>query len=181
MSKEFKARRLDVKAFAQEGAALEGRESFQAHERLMAETEGRGGSSAVTWTARGELRNPRHVQPDIWLHLGAQAVVSLTCQRCLSPVDVPVAVDRSFRFVADEQLAAAQDEASEEDVLALEGGLDLLELVEDELLMALPLAPRHLICPVPVNLAAADPEFDTAEAERENPFALLEQLKPRKP
>jgi uncharacterized protein len=181
MDKEFNPRRLDVKAFAREGAALEGREPVQSHERLMTETEGRGGPAAVTWSAQGELRNPRHVEPDIWLHAEAQAVLSLTCQRCLAPVDVPVTVARSFRFVADEAMAAAQDEESEEDVLAISPAFDLVELLEDELLMALPLAPRHVICPVPVELESADPEFDSAESERENPFAVLERLKPRKP
>jgi uncharacterized protein len=180
MDKEFNPRRLDVKAFVREGAALEGREPVQSHERLMTETEGRGGPSAVIWSARGEMRNPRHVAPDIWLHVEAQAALSLTCQRCLAPVDVPVTVARSFRFVADEAIAAAQDEESEEDVLALTPAFDLLELLEDEILMALPLAPRHVICPVPVELASTDPEFDAAEGERENPFAVLERLKPRK-
>jgi uncharacterized protein len=180
MGKEFVARRLDVKGFAQEGATLIGEEALQEHQRLMAETQGRGGVGAVTWSAHGELRNPAHVQPDIWLHLKAQTTLSLTCQRCMTPVDVPLAVERSFRFVADEELAATEDEQSEEDVLALSRTFDLVELVEDELLMELPLAPRHVICPVPVTLAATDEEFGEAMGERENPFALLEQLKPRK-
>jgi uncharacterized protein len=177
MSKEFAARRLDVKGFAEEAATLRGEEPLREHPRLMAETQGRGASSAVSWSANGELRNPRHVHPEIWLHLQAQAVLSLTCQRCLEPVEVLVAVDRSFRFVADEDMAAAQDEEAEEDVLALGRGFDLPELVEDELLMELPLAPRHETCPAPVKLAVADEDFDEAPAERENPFAVLGKLK----
>jgi uncharacterized protein len=35
-------------------------------------------------------------------------------------------------------------------VLALEPALDLKELVEDELLLALPLVPRHEVCPEPL-------------------------------
>jgi uncharacterized protein len=177
MSKDFAARRLDVKAFAEEGAHLHGQEPLGALQRLMGETQGRGGESAVHWSARGELRNPRHVNPEIWLHLEADAILSLTCQRCLSPVDLPVSVDRSFRFVRDEDAAAAQDERSEEDVLALGRSLDLVELVEDELLMELPLAPRHEACPEPVKLAVADEDFEDASARRENPFALLGKLK----
>jgi len=177
MNKEFAARRLDVKGFAEEGAALHGQEPLREHGRLLAETDGRGAGSQVTWSAKGELRNPQHVHPEIWLHLEAQAILPLTCQRCLGPVDVAVAVDRTFRFVPDEEMAAAQDEESEEDVLALSRSFDLLELVEDELLMEMPLAPRHEACPEPVTMAVADENFEAAGTQRENPFAMLGKLK----
>lgn len=180
MSKEFAAGSLDVKRFAEEGATLGGDEPLQRYPRLMAETQGRGGSSALVWSAAGEMRNPGHVQPEIWLHLNARCGLALTCQRCLGPVDVAVAVERSFRFVNDEDTAAAQDEQSEEDVLALSRNFDLPGLIEDELLMELPLAPRHDVCPVPVTLAVADEDFESAATERENPFAILGRFKPGK-
>lgn len=176
MSKVFSPRRLDVKSFAEEGGVLSGEEWVRDHARLVAETEGRPVASPVTWSATGEMRNPSHVHPEMWLHLKVNALLPLTCQRCLGPVDVPVEVDRTFRFAPDEEIAAAQDEQAEEDVLALSRSFDLLELVEDELLMELPLAPRHDVCPEPVKLAAADEGFE-AEAPRANPFALLGKLK----
>jgi uncharacterized protein len=177
MHTQFNARRLDVRRFAEEGGTLGGDEPLGRHERLLTETQGRGAGSAVSWSATGELRNPRHVHPEIWLHLRADAVLSLTCQRCLAPVDVPLAVDRSFRFVADEDMAAAQDELAEEDVLALSRSFDLVELVEDELLMEMPLAPRHETCPAPLNASVSDEAFDDAPARRENPFGVLGKLK----
>jgi uncharacterized protein len=177
MHKEFTARRLDVRRFAEEGAALSGREPVQKHERLMAETQGRGGASAVSWSAAGEMRHAHHVHPEIWVHLHADAVLPLTCQRCLGPVDVPLVVERSFRFVADEDMAAAQDEMAEEDVLALSRSFDLLELVEDELLMELPLAPRHEICPDPLKTEAADQDFEGSSSRRDNPFDVLAKFK----
>jgi uncharacterized protein len=176
MTKEFAARRLDVKGFAEEGAALSGVSAVQQHVRLMAETQGRGAEAPVNWSVSGEVRNRQHVHPEIWLHLQAQVTLSLTCQRCLEPVEVPVSVDRSFRFVSDEELAAAQDEESEEDVLALSRGFDLVQLVEDELLMEIPLAPAHETCP-PVKLALADSSFESATNRQENPFASLGRLK----
>jgi uncharacterized protein len=180
MSKEFTARRLDVRSLAEEAAQLQGRDGIAVHQRLMAETQNRGSDLAVNWSARGELRHPGHVQPQIWLHLRADAVLPLTCQRCLGVVELPVAVERSFRFVDDEETAAAQDDQSEEDVLALDRGLDLVELIEDELLMELPVAPRHEVCPEPVTMAVADPDFEAAAERAENPFALLEKLKAAK-
>jgi uncharacterized protein len=181
MSKQFTARRLDVRRFAEEGGALGDREPVRKHERLMAETQGRGGSCEVAWSATGEIRNPHHVHPEIWVHLRAQTVLPLTCQRCLGPVEVPLAVDRSFRFAADEEMAAAQDELAEEDVLALSRSFDLMELVEDELLMEMPLAPMHEVCPEPVKLSVQDADFDQASARRESAFGALSRLKTGKP
>jgi uncharacterized protein len=180
MKKDFSPRKLDVKAFAMEHAVLSGQDSVSMHPRLLAEAKGLGADRPVTWSARGEIRNPQHVHPQVWLHLQAQAELPMNCQRCLHPVDVAVRVDRAFRFVADEQTAAAEDDESEEDVLAISRSFDLVELVEDELLMELPAVPRHEVCPQPVTLSAADPEFQETP-EKANPFAmLLGQLKPRK-
>ena len=77
--------------------------------------------------------------------------------------------------------AAALDDASEDDVLALSGELDVRELVEDELLLALPLVPRHDVCPGAVRLSAQDADFDAAGDERPHPFAGLAALKAGKP
>ena len=44
--------------------------------------------------------------------------------------------------------------------------------------MALPLAPRHEVCPEPVTLAVADDRTSRAlRSQRENPFAVLGKLK----
>jgi len=180
MSKEYSPRRLDVKSFAEDAGVLTGQEALGTHERLLAETGGRGADTQVTWSVRGELRNPQHHEPQVWLHLKAGAVLSLTCQRCLGPVEVPVTVERSFRFVADEATAAAEDDVSEEDVLALSRAFDLGGLVEDELLMEMPLAPRHETCP-PVRVAVEDEGFEGSSARHENPFAVLGRLKNPKP
>ena len=177
MKKEFDARRLDVRKFAQEAAGLQGREPLREYGRLLAETQGLGADEPVTWSAQGEMLNPRHVHPEIWLHLKAQARLALVCQRCLQPVDVDVSVDRSFRFAADESTAATQDEEAEEDVLAESRSFDLHELVEDELLMDMPLAPRHSQCPVTLPASAGDADLQEAEEPRENPFEVLARLK----
>ncbi|KQT09007.1 YceD family protein [Ramlibacter sp. Leaf400] len=176
MKRQFNAQRLDVQAFAEDAAQLSGQAELRGFARLSEEAGGRGGERPVTWSAQGELLNPRHVHPEVWLHLNASTVLPLTCQRCLEPVDIPLAVDRSFRFVADEQTAAAQDDEAEEDLLALSRAFDLLDLVEDELLMEVPVVPRHETCPAPVRLSAADPDFEEA-APAENPFAALKGLK----
>ena len=176
MKRQFNAQRLDVRAFAEDEERLSGESPLRDFSRLAEEAAGRGGERAVTWSAQGELLNPGHVEPEVWLHLNASTVLTLTCQRCLEPVEVPLAVDRSFRFVADEKTAEAQDDEAEEDLLAISRAFDLLGLVEDELLMEVPVVPRHEVCPAKVPWSAADADFEEAPPP-ENPFAALKVLK----
>ena len=120
-----------------------------------------------------ESRPVRGGPPQTWLHLHAQASLALVCQRCLGPVETPLMAQRSFLFVAGEETAAQLDADSEDDVLALTRSLDLQELVEDELLLALPLVPRHELCPQPLPMEHGD----APDEERPNPFAALAALK----
>ena len=177
MKNEFAARTLNVAAFAANGESYTGDERLARFGRLMEETRGLGGETLVSYSVRGSERQDAAGQDEPWLHLAAQATLSLICQRCMSPTDVPVAFGRDFRFVANEELAAVEDEESEEDVLVLSKTYNLLELMEDELLMAMPPVPMHQACPQPVTLQAADPDFLAEPEAKPNPFAVLQQLK----
>jgi uncharacterized protein len=163
---------------AEDGAELAGSMPVGALQRLAAEARGTLEGRQVEWSVQGEMLNAGHVQPQVWLHLQAGATLPMTCQRCLEAVDVPLQVDRSFRFVADEATAAAEDETAEEDLLALSRAFDLPALVEDELLMEVPVVPRHDVCPHPVPLSSADADFEDGGAP-EHPFAVLKALKDR--
>ncbi|MNY58062.1 hypothetical protein D3C86_1943550 [compost metagenome] len=105
----------------------------------------------------------------------------MICQRCLTLAPIALDVERSFRFVADEATAEALDDESEEDLLALSKEFDLFELLEDELLMELPVVPLHDICPEAVPLASSDDDFEQANSEKPNPFAALAGLRISKP
>jgi uncharacterized protein len=72
-------------------------------------------------------------------------------------------------------LAAQEDEDAEEDVLVWSASFDALSLIEDELIMALPMIPMHQACEgehVPTSLDAP-----AAEESRPNPFAVLAKLR----
>jgi len=127
----------------------------------------------VRWRAVGSTR-PVGGEHQIWLHLQADADVILQCQRCLRPLDEAVHVDRHFRFVADEETAAALDDEIEDEVLALPKTLNLRDLVEDEMLLALPLVPRHDVCPEAIPMQFGDVE---EVEEKANPFASLALLR----
>jgi uncharacterized protein len=165
-------RRLDVAAAAAGAVALSGRWPLSALARLAVDAVA-AVDEPVAWSGRFEQRRVHGGAPQVWLHLQAQARVALECQRCLQPVLMALDVDRAFRFAHDEDEAAALDADSEEDVLALSRAFDLRELVEDELLLALPILPKHEQCPAPL-AAAADVMEDVVPA---HPFAALAALK----
>ena len=173
-SRAHDPRRLDVAAFAADAQRLEGRWPLAGFARLVADQPADAPPVAgdVAWQARGERRAVPGGAAEVWLELEASARVHRTCQRCLQPVELELHVDRRLRFVADENLAAELDADSEDDVLALERALDLHDLVEDELLLALPMVPRHDRCPQPLPTPAAPAAEPQAEAAA-HPFAVL--------
>lgn len=177
--RSFDPLKLDVGAFAREGAALAGEWPVTSLTRLAGAAAPDSDPAKwppVSWSAHGELRTPKGGEAQVWLELSAETQVALTCQRCLQPVHEDLAVSRWFRFVKDEDMAAEMDMDSDDDVLALPRHLDLRELIEDELLLELPVVPRHDECPEPLPHANVEEEEAPAE-ERPNPFAALAALK----
>ncbi len=180
---------LDLRACAQKAETLSGQAPLAAFARLTEDLPELASLAPVRWSAHAEFRQPlgeltpevdRSVtpEPQLWLHLQADAEVPQTCQRCLSPYAQPVEVDRWFRFVASEEVALTEDDASEEDLLVFEPRLDLVALLEDELLMELPLVPMHEQCPEPVRMSAGELPA-SVEEEKPHPFAALASLKAR--
>jgi uncharacterized protein len=111
-----------------------------------------------------------------FLHLDGDATLRLRCVRCLEPVDVAVAVRRDYRLVASESQAEAEDADDEEaDLLVASRRFDLASLVEDEVIMALPLAPRHADCRLPAVTAEEAPAEPALPTQR--PFAGLDALR----
>ena len=176
MSFSPQASRLNIPAFAAEGEPLGGATPLQNMERLAQESSGLQPDSTIKWQARAERRPGTSADDDIWLHLTASTSIPLTCQRCMTPVDSPIEVDQWYRFVATEEIAMAEDDEAEEDLLVMEPQFDLLAVMEDELIMALPVVPMHEVCPVAVPMRAGDADAAVVE-EKPNPFAVLAQLK----
>jgi uncharacterized protein len=176
MKRAHEPMRLDMAAFASDAATMQGHEPVAAFQRLQELLPADAPAEEIAWTARGEIRQPNALEPQVWLELAAKAGVWMTCQRCLQAVRIPVDLLRWFRFVQGEDTAARLDADSDDDVLALERSLDLRALVEDEVLLALPIVPRHDRCPAPLPLSL--PPDDATEAPA-NPFAALEALKRR--
>lgn len=174
-SREFDPARLDVAAFAKDEAALAGEWPLASLSRLVSSVlpESLTPAVPVVWSMQGETRVASGREPQAWVHLTARTDVLLECQRCLKPVKAVLDADRSFMFVHGEEAAAALDADSEDDVLAITRALDARELIEDELLLALPIVPRHDVCPDPLKVV----EDDLPESDVPHPFAALAALK----
>ncbi|PIJ51933.1 hypothetical protein BL250_02940 [Erwinia sp. OLTSP20] len=107
----------------------------------------------------------------------AKVEVTLTCQRCGQPFAHKVDVSYCFSPVRSDDQAEALPEAYEPVDVDEFGEINLLALIEDEIILALPVVPVHDSehCEV----SEADMVFGKLpeEAEKPNPFAVLASLK----
>jgi uncharacterized protein len=177
MEKKMDPQHLDVVAFARDGSRLQGDSALANWPRLAEEqVAGHLAPSQVQWQLQGRVVPQAGAPDQLWLDLKASLMLPMQCQRCLTPVLEAVQAERSFLFVADEAAAMALDDEVEEDVLVISRDFDAMALVEDELILSLPLVPWHEVCPETLPMSVADPAFEAA-AERPNPFGVLASLK----
>jgi len=101
--------------------------------------------------------------------------VFLTCQSSGEVFRHEIAIDDRLVLVAtEEELPAFEVESDSEDYVVAAAPIDVLDLVEEAVILALPMVPRKPgLEPVPP--AGADPGTD-----KPTPFAALAQLKQRK-
>lgn len=175
--RDHNPRRLDITVFCEQRATLDGHWAVTAFERLLDGSVPEAQAPEVAWQATGDVSKRAGVAPEYRMHLRVQATIGRQCQRCLLPLALPLAVDRWFCFARDEETAAKLDEESDEqDVLVMSHHFDLHDLVEDELLLALPIVPMHDECPVAVTLSPESAGPETAP-DKPHPFAALAVLK----
>jgi len=114
--------------------------------------------TAIRFELTGDCKRFR--QPSLHLHIKAKLPV--ICQRCLE--EMLVDVDLSFDYLISNVAIDALDENDEMDWLEANNEMNLQELIEDELLLALPIAPRH-----DKNCS----KLSMQSGEKPNPFAIL--------
>jgi len=115
------------------------------------------------------LEGWRDEQGKSWLQLDIAGEPVLCCQRCLGGMKYPLAIRSRLQLIApgadwpDDDL---EDDSA--DAIAADAELNVLSLVEDEVLLALPIAPRHEQCESP---------SASASGNGSSPFAALADLK----
>lgn len=154
---------IDLRALAKDGRRVQGMVPVERLGRLaesLLEPVG-----AVTFEFQGE----RDDGGKLYVDLQVQGDLVLQCQRCLEALVWPCKVrNRLLLLRSGEKLPEDELENDEVDALEVEPLTDLLALVEDEVLLALPLVPRHENCEPPVK---------TGGDEEISPFAVLRQLR----
>ena len=119
----------------------------------------------------GQLGDPE-------LHVRLAARLALECQRTLQPFDWPVEVDTRLGLLASEEDAAALPEQCEP-LLLEHGTLQPRRVIEDELLLALPLVPvkpGSEILQGEWNAPGQAPQDVTQDEAVTHPFADLRKL-----
>jgi len=102
-----------------------------------------------------------------------EGFVFLTCQASLEDFRYDISINDRLVLVSNEsELPAIEEESDEEDYLVADGPLDIRDLVEDAVLLALPMVPRK------PGLGEAQGAGDAAT--RQSPFAALASLKRKK-
>jgi len=99
------------------------------------------------------------------LHLTVDALLPLICQRCLDAMQVRISL--TFDYVISEEEPEAFNGDDDVDWVEASREMNLNELIEDELLIAIPLAPTHDHACKPLKLESG---------EKHNPFAALKGL-----
>jgi len=127
---------------------------------------------------RFELDFGRDSMGTDYVDVRAQAPLTLVCQRTLEPFVLPVAVNTRLGLIKLERDEAGLPPDCEALLVSGDGRLNPADVIEDELLLVLPLVPVNPDSSLPDEVTGHEPEDDTAgERRSENPFAVLRELK----
>ncbi len=154
---------IDSLSFAREGKSLQGELPVAGLKRLhdlLAEIAG-----VVAYRLSGRMS--RQGKPQLLLEVVGE--VPVVCQRCLGRFDYPLSIVSTLELIADEA-GLTQDELEDDtrDYLVAQKEMDVAALVEDEIILALPPAPRHDDCALPDS---------SSRGTKVSPFAALAAMK----
>ncbi len=173
MSTDPLTRTLDVRKAAARGATVSGSLNPAKLSRLRDLLAGETGEILAKFAFfRDEQARPV-------VRIAVRAGLSVTCQRCLQPMAVTLDSDNTLAIVWTDEQARLLPRTLEPLVVAGEDECDLWELVEEELMLALPAFSYHEAenCnELLTALAAADPP-EEEQVPRPNPFDVLATLK----
>jgi len=126
-------------------------------------------SGEITWSIQGGTTPEGYPT----MTLSVAGLVQLSCQRCLAPFGYELDSSTMLVLGKDDQEADEIEEILDDetiDVIVGSHSADIMQLLEDEALLALPQAPKHEVCP--------DTKLmDSLKSEKVSPFAALKNLK----
>jgi uncharacterized protein len=130
---------IDGLAFARNAGMLEGRLGIESLPRLA---QSGCSVSVLDFVLTGEIN--KRGKPG--LNLAVDGSVRLQCQRCLGSLELPLHLEAQLEFASNE----AEITAAEDDIERVVDGreMSVAALVEDEVLLALPMVPKHEQCSI---------------------------------
>lgn len=162
---------IDAFEFSRLKGQAEGELAVADMARLAGETVDRAGT--IKWSLSGGADKLGHPQ----LKLSVSGQVNLVCQRCLTAMPFEVSSESVLVLAKDEESADAIEEVLDDesvDVIVGEAEFNVAYLVEDEALLALPVAPKHESCPAQ---ALPGSGAEAVATEKVSPFSVLKNLK----
>lgn len=105
-----------------------------------------------------------------------QGYLVLQCAACLEALHFPIDIDVRLAVINDEALVTLIPKGFEPKIFDGEK-LVLSELIEDELVLAMPDIARHDVCPVKLPNSSTSKDFVEELDVKENPFKALEGFK----
>jgi len=195
-------RALDLFEFARQGHHASGELRIEQLPRMLTEVAADAPACAdydpvLRWRAEGGVARALGLDGGeaqvASLRLSVHGAAWLECQRCLEAYRQPLEVETHYRIVeSDDEADAMPLDDDQPEAVVGSRRFDLIELIEEELLLSLPLVPKHDVCPhiheSLVTGAAGERARDWIEDEqadgddatdspRPNPFAALQALK----
>lgn len=162
---------IDAFDFSRLGERRAGELAVTQLPRLAAECVDTTGT--LQWALEGGLHASGHPQ----LVLQVEGAVKLVCQRCLKPFMFSLLSTSVLVLARDEEQADQVEAALEDDgidVIVGSRSMNLTELIEDEALLTLPLAPKHAQC---TEALIPDSSGEAIELAKPSPFAALKNIK----
>lgn len=160
---------VDPVALAEKGRAIDGRLPVDAFRRLAGWLHSSEGALEASLRF-GRDDAGRHV-----LEGRLRGELELLCQRCLTPYWLPVDLELALVLVASEAAADALPEELDALIVDAQRSMHTVDMIEDDLILALPLVPRcerAEECVPAVELL--DSEAIEAAAAKQRPFEGLD-------
>ena len=158
---------IDAFEFCRTNSTRDGVAPVADMERLARDCAGTSGF--ITWTATGSTSKLGFPQ----MRLAVAGTVHLNCQRCLAPFAYEIDSSTVLMLGKDDEQADEIEQLIDDetiDVIVGTRSMNLMDLIEDEALLALPQVPKHEVCPDTALL-------DAVKSDKKSPFDALKALK----
>jgi uncharacterized protein len=161
---------LDVRKAAAREVSVSGVVALSNLDRIQGALASNVGQVEVTCDFR------RDQQYRCLVAISLKCSVAVNCQRCLEPMTVDIDCSNVLALVKDDE-QARQLPARLDPLLEDGGPCNLWTLVEDELMLSLPIVSYHESEVCKLNLDDYSAPVEVEADEESNPFKVLEQLK----